>query len=150
MPYYNSVEALLSAAQSRTASILKKDVKPAAEKILTAHIKSDIYDAYSPKDGAWVNGSTYDRRNSLYNVKSKITDNVLFVTSDASPSKPIVKGYSIKNDGSGSFLKMLEVGNMGIWRSGFSRPAVSNAQREVESSGEIKAAIKNGIKREFG
>ena len=42
MPYYNSVEALLSAAQSRTASILNKDLKPAAEIILTAHIKTDI------------------------------------------------------------------------------------------------------------
>lgn len=142
---------LVDAVEDATIRILKKDVAPVAEDILKKHIKSDIYDVYTPKENGWVSGTTYQRRYSLEDSISSsiINDDTLLTTSYATASPAIVKGWSFHNRYPGAFLKLLEVGDMGIWKSGFARPAVSNAQSEIDSSSRVESAIKNGIKREI-
>lgn len=154
MAMYNDWESLVAAAEHKVAKILKQDVAPIVEEIVQSHIQSDIYYAYSPHPGAWINGSTYQRRHVLENnITSSLSDNkTLFVTSTATASPSVVKGYSFRNKYPGAFLKMLESENTGIWRKGFPRPAISNAQAEIDDNlqnGSISRAIQNGIKREL-
>ena len=150
--YYGDWNSLAAAFSRATKRILKNNVAPVAEDIMRKHIKSDIYNVYTPKRGAWVNGTTYQRRHIL---ESSVTSNVinqdtLFVTSTATASPAIVSGWSFNNRYDGAFLELLESGHMGIWKSGFPRPAVSNTQREFDTSKEIISAIKRGIKSEIG
>lgn len=148
---FSDWNSLVSAVEATIPNILKKDVAPIAEKILRQHIEADIYGTYTPKLGAWVNGSTYQRRHVLENsVSSFIDGDVLTVTSTATASPSVVKGYSFSSEEDGAFLKLLEKGKMGIWKNGFPRPAVSNTQKDFKSNGELRAAIQKGIKREIG
>lgn len=154
MAMYDDWDSLVVAAEKKVTQILKQDVAPVVEEIVQSHIQSDIYYAYSPHPGVWVNGSTYERRHALENsIYSSITDgDTLLVTSTATASPSIINGYSFRNRYPGAFLKMLESGNTGIWRKGFPRPAIGNAQTEIDDnlqSGSISRAIENGIKREF-
>ena len=144
--YFSDWDRLVKEVDKKATQILKKDVASVAENILKKHIKSDIYDAYTPKENGWVNGTTYQRRHIMEDaVTSVLQDhNTLLVTirKDVTASPSIIKG--------GAFLKLIESGNTGIWRSGFPRPVVSNTQAEFETSSEIKSAIKKGIQREIG
>lgn len=151
MPDYDSWESLTAAAQAKCRVILDKNIAPVAKDILKKHIKTDIYDAYTPIKNGWVNGQTYKRRHVLEGsvYHSFIADNEILVTSNATASKAVIKGYSFHNRRPGSFLKLLEVGNMGIWAHGFPRPAVGNAQAEINKSSAIKAAIRAGIAKQF-
>ena len=155
--YYNDWDSLVKTAENSAKKILETDVAPVAKEILAKHIKSDIYDAYTPKENGWVTPAgeptTYTRRHVLENsiTSYMLGDNrTLLITSTATASKAIVPGYSFRNRYDGSFLKLLEVGNMGIWSGGFPRPAVKNTQDEFDKGIEINRAIKNGIKREIG
>lgn len=123
--------------------VLMNDVAPVAEEILRRHIETDIYGAYSPPSHG------YERRYSLTrNIISKMVDDTtLLVTSNAQPAYPHI-GWA--SSGDGAFLQMLEVGNLGWWRKGFPRPAISNAQKEAEDSSAIREAIQRGIDRVMG
>lgn len=145
-------ESLVSASDKQLASILKKDVAPVAEEILLEHIKTDIYGAYTPKPGAWVHGTTYTRRHVLEDaITSYMLDShTLLTTSTATASPSVVKGYSFSNRYDGAFLKLIEVGNTGIWRGGFPRPAVANTEREFDGSQKLNKAILRGIERVIG
>ena len=152
MPYYDNWNDLIAAAQKKCAKILVTDVAPVAEEIVRRHIETDIYAAYTPRPGAWVNKTTYQRRKRLpeevtHFVQEKGTS--ILVTSTAKSSKSIVKGWSFHNRRPGSFLSLIEHGPFGIWRSGFPRPAISKAQQEINSGEGIRDAIRSGIKREF-
>lgn len=151
MKIYSDWESLVSGAQDACHTILDTDVAPIARDIVKKHIKTDIYDAYSPKPNAWVNGTTYQRRNLLTSsVYHKfIKDDEILITSDAPASKSVVKGYSFRNRRSGAFLSLLESGNMGIWRRGFPRPAIKNSQQEINTSDKVDKAIQRGLRREF-
>lgn len=138
---FNSVpelESALSNDSSIIKELLMRDVAPVVEQILIKHIQDDVYGAYSP--------SFYSRRNALLNsvYSMMIDDHTLLVTNSAKPDKPAIGWNGNKP---GSFMKMIEVGNMGWWKKGFARPAISNAQREVDTSGEVSAAILKGMKR---
>lgn len=152
-PDFDSWESLVAAVESGVKDILIADVAPVAEDILRKHIESDIYGAYSPKNGGWFAGryyeSAYNRRHVLDNSIKSTMENAtsMMVTSSAPANQSLVPGYSFSNRYDGGFLQMLENGDMGIWRKGFPRPAVSNAQKEIDSSSKIRAAIKSGIKR---
>lgn len=150
--YFTDIDALISAANDAVKKILLDDIAPIAEEILREHIKSDIYGTYTPKPGAWVSGTTYQRRHVLEtSIKSSMmSKNTMLVTGYATASKSVVNGWSFANKHPGAFLQMLESGNTGIWRGGFARPAVSNAQKEIDKSTQITSAIRNGIKREIG
>ena len=151
MAYHNNFASLLIETNAKAAKILNQDMLPVAQEIFKKHIQSDIYDVYSPRNGAWVNGSTYARRYSLLNVGTiHLGNNTVMLTNFSSPSPPIVKGWSFKHSGAGSFLKLLEDGNMGIWKRGFPRPAVTNTQKDFETNNNLNRAILNGIQREFG
>lgn len=151
MPYYESIDELYDAVDEKLNTILEKDVAPIVEDILRQFIRKDIYEAYTPKPGRWVSGSTYDRRydleGSVYSIVSG--DNSLLVTSNATASKPVVKGSVFRHRRPGAFLELLESGNMGIWRSGFARPAVSNAQENIKNNSRVQMAIKVGLDVEF-
>jgi len=152
-PDYESWDGLVTAVEGSIKDILLVDVAPVAEDILKKHIESDIYGAYAPKNGGWFAGrhyeSAYSRRHVLESSLKSTMENAtsMLVTSSAPANQSLVPGYSFSNRYDGGFLQMLENGDMGIWRKGFPRPAVSNAQKEIDSSAKIRAAIKNGIKR---
>lgn len=151
MPYFGDWASLTAAAQEKCNKILRKDVAKAAKNIVKQHAQTDIYDAYSPKPGAWIGGDTYSRRHSLtrtvYFEYTKPYE--IMVTSKAAPSPAIIKGSSFHNRRPGMFFKLLESGNMGIWTSGFSRPAITNAQNEI-NGGALNSVIQNALSREFG
>ena len=150
--FFSDWESLVSAVDAKATQILQRDVAPVAEDILKKHIKSDIYDVYTPKSNGWVNGTTYQRRHALEQAVTTIVQDkhTILVTSTATASPAVLSGWSFHNRYPGAFLKLLEVGNMGIWRGGFPRPAVTNTQNEIDTSQEIKSAIQNGIQREIG
>jgi hypothetical protein len=151
MSYYDNWETLTTAAQENCTAILKKDVFPVAKKIVKKHIQSDIYKAYTPTPNGWVNGETYKRRKLLPNTIEYIfvADDEMYITSNADASPSVVKGYSFQNRRPGAFLELLESGKMGIWKKGFPRPAISNAQKEIDNSTEITDAIQKGINKRF-
>ena len=149
---YGDWESLVAGAQEQIAAVLKDDVLPVAEEIFRRRIKTDIYDRYSPKPGAWVKGSTYIRRHALdRNIFHRLEGlDTLFVTSGASPNRAIVKGYRVYGgNGEGGLLKLLESSNLGIWKSGFPRPTVSLIQKEYDKSASINDAIRRGLKEKF-
>lgn len=150
--FFSDWNSLTNAVNTKANQILQTDVAPVAENILKKHIKSDIYDVYTPKENGWVNGETYKRRHSLEQAITTIPqgENTILITSAATASPAIITGWSFRNRYPGSFLKLLEAGNMGIWTSGFPRPAVNNTQDDIDSSRKIKSAIKSGIEREIG
>lgn len=151
MPEYDSWEALTAAAQEKCKTILTKDVAPIAKEIVKRHIQTDIYDVYTPIPNGWVNGTTYRRRYALGKsvYYSLVADDEIMITSNAAASKSVIKGYSFHNRRPGSFFKLLETGRMGIWRHGFPRPAISNAQAEIDRSRAVRSAIEDGLKRQF-
>lgn len=134
LTYYDSWAALEAAIKSECNRIIQTEIVPKAEEILRKHIASDIYGAYTPKTGGWVNGTTYSRRNVLEGAvySRQEGEGRYLVTSDAPASSSVVRGYNFSPHGAGAFLALLESGHMGIWRGGFARPAVSNAQKEVD------------------
>ncbi len=154
--HFSDWTSLVQAVNKKSVEILKKDVSPVAEEILKERIKDDIYDAYTPIEGGYFAGkfytNAYKRRHVLENkIKSyMINKDTLLVTSTATASKPLVSGWSFHYKYDGAFLEMLEVGDMGIWKKGFPRPAVKNTERQFESDKRISSAIKKGIKREIG
>lgn len=146
--WFEDVDSLANAMKSINTDEIVRSVAPEVEAILLKHIESDIYDSYTPREGAWVGGTTYQRRHVLEGgIKSTLeADGTLLTTSDAPAGQSVVKGYMFSNANSG-FLQLLESGHMGIWKNGFARPAVSNAQKEVDGSARIKAIFRDGVKR---
>lgn len=150
---YDNWDSLVNAAQTACEKILVTHVSPVMKEIVVKHIRDDIYGVYTPIEHGWVNGETYQRRhvlenNMYYELQGKNKDTIM-VTSVASPSKSVVKGYSFHNRRPGMFLKMLEGPNRGIWKRGFPRPAISNAQKEIDRSSAIKRALQDGIDHYF-
>lgn len=160
MPDYDNWESLVAAAQDKCSKILRRNVKPAVEKIVLQHIFDDVYNAYHPRQDGWVGGETYQRRYSLLNegnIYSEIQDNgsTLMVTSGAAPSPAVVPGWSFHNRRPGAFLQLIESGNTGIWYGGFPRYPITNAQRDIDrqinsTTSTIGSAIMLGIRSEFG
>lgn len=159
MKYFNEWDELVNAANGKVKEILKNDVSPIAEDILKKHIQTDIYNVYTPKTNGWVstvNGqryrTTYTRRHVLEQSVTTIfqNDNTIIITSTATASSPVIRGHRFYNNMPGAFLKLLEVGNMGIWKNGFPRPAVKNTQTEIDTSVDISTAIQKGVEREIG
>ena len=142
-------DLLTDAVQSRCATILDKKVAPIAKNIVRKHIQTDIYDVYTPKENGWVlsDGSptTYKRRylllknGAIYHTFSKSDE--IMITSNVTASPAVVKGWSFRNRYPGAFLKLLETGNMGVWHGGFPRPAIGNAQKEIDKSLQIRSVI---------
>ncbi len=148
--WFDDVDDLVDAVGGAPTEAVINRVAEEAKKILLKHIKSDIYDVYTPKPGAWVNGTTYQRRHVLetHVTSSLLPDGTLLITSDAPANQSIVKGYRFSNEDSG-FLQLLESGHMGIWKSGFARPVIANAQKEVDNSDAIRTAFERGMEREM-
>ena len=113
--------------------------------VLYRHIQSDIYGAYTPKPGGWVGGQTYARRHSLSRdslVAINEPDGTITITSTAVPGTPVGRG-SVSSE-PGSLLKLIESDRHGLWRGGFPRPAVSNAQSEIDG-GALMSAIEKAF-----
>lgn len=151
----DSWETLAEAVQQRCATILDKAIAPIAKEIVRKHIQTDIYEAYTPRENAWVTSdgtpTTYKRRRLLLKRgaiyhKFSAADEIM-ITSNVTASPAILKGWSFHNRYPGAFLKLLETGNMGIWRGGFPRPAIGNAQKEIDKSSEISRVIRRELNK---
>lgn len=151
----DSWEALTDAVQQRCVTILDKKVAPIAKEIVRKHIETDIYGVYTPKENGWVTTdgepTTYKRRylllkrGAIYHKFSKADE--IMITSNVTASPAVVKGWSFRNRYPGAFLKLLETGNMGIWRGGFPRPAIGNAQKEIDKSSQISRVIREELNK---
>ena len=151
----DSWEALTDAVQQRCVTILDKKVAPIAKEIVRKHIETDIYGVYTPKENGWVTTdgepTTYKRRylllkrGAIYHKFSKVDE--IMITSNVTASPAVVKGWSFRNRYPGAFLKLLETGNMGIWRGGFPRPAIGNAQKEIDKSSQISRVIREELNK---
>ena len=149
---FDSFEELVAQMQRDAAKVMKEDVAPYVESVLKQHIKDDIYGVYQPKNGGWVRGSTYERRGELADKVVSLfpSEDELIVTSAENANDSVVPGYVFSNRYEGSFLELLASGNMGIWRNGFSRPAVEIAQMDIDTSPDLDRIIAKGIKRVMG
>lgn len=142
----NIVDAI-SASGDMIKDVAINDVAPIVEEILVRHIYRDIYGAYTPRE--------YKRRYMMSDgdalVVKMLDDSTLFVTINAKPDGTWTGSSSWTPRYDGSFLEMLEKGDLGWWKKGFPRPAVSNAQKEVdENRDKINAAIARGLNRVIG
>lgn len=148
---FENVESLIDHLNTINASGAIDQVAAKVEEILKKHIASDIYGRSYKSEGAWVNGTTYQNRNNIENmVKSEMEDeNTLVVTSTEGASESISRIKKFSNGEDGAFLQLLESGNMGFVKKGFSRPAVTNAQREVDNNPSIRALIDRGMKEKY-
>ena len=134
---FNSLEEYCAAVTEALPKVMEEYVAPYVENILRYHIMDDVYGTYTPKPGAWVGGTTYQRRYSLMtNITSRIEGETLITTSTASPG-PSILGQPTWGSEDGAFFDLLVSENQGIWRSGFPRPAVEFAQAELDESGRI-------------
>jgi hypothetical protein len=156
VPAFSNWNDLVSAAQAACADILKTEVAKTAKAIVDKHIQSDIYDAYSP---AGYESGGYSRRGALGSpgntIDKMIDEETLLITNIAPPSPPVFGGGS-----SGAFPdELLYWINEGLVPNYFNdkdypwmhpRPAIDEAQEEINTSQEINAAINSGVKRVFG
>lgn len=151
MPYYENWEQLVFAANKKCVDVLEKDVVPIVKDIIIRHIDTDIYARYQQNPmGRWMGGAPYQRRYALKNLTVYHTGaNELTITSDAQASPSVARGWNYQNEYPGAFFMLLEKGDLGFFRKGFPRPAITNAQKEVDRSTRIKDAINNGLLREF-
>lgn len=145
--WYDSIEELIAGIKATPKEEALLKCVPEVTKILRKYIKSEIYGAYEPQPNAWVGGSTYKRRHVLEdNITAEFDgDNAIVVSSGAAPNKSIF-GHETSSEDSG-FLRLLESGNMGIWKSGFARPVISFAQKEVDGNARIQSILENAMKR---
>ncbi len=149
----------LGISDSVIRDIMMHEVADVVEDILLKHIQSDIYGAYSPRIYSWsttppgwyrVNDEEiqYGRRGSLMSsagIYKEMNGDELFMTSDVEANQAVIGTWAAQ--GHGSFLQMLEVGPGPVWRGAFGRPAISNAQAEIDSSSEIQTAFEAGLRR---
>lgn len=163
----SSWEELAAAIDAVVPAVLESSVAPVMENIVTKHVRKDVYDAYTPKPGGWslsrmkpsvrsayaasAGDSTYHRRNSLYNLKSEMQGrNTLITTTSSAPAPAVVKGWSFHNRRDGAFFQLLESGKTGIWRGGFPRYPIKNAQTEIDKGlvapySNLSKAIQSGF-----
>ena len=148
--WFDDLETLMTHVGGDIPVSVSEDVAREVEKILRKHIQSDIYGAYRPQSGMWVYGTTYVRRSYLedYVYHEILPDGTLLVSSNAVANQSIVPGYEFSNEENG-FLQLLESGHMGIWRNGFPRPVIANAQKEADNSPVIRAIAEKGMEREM-
>lgn len=138
--------------------IMLEEVSDAVWDVIEKHISTDIYAAYSPKQTyygkhppvGWVRVGgresgvySYQRRWSLYDRDNMVTKiiglNTLFVTSDAQPNESVVgSGW---NGAVGGFIQMIGTNPGPIWRGRFARPALQNAQDDIDNNSWTQRAL---------
>lgn len=155
---------LVAEAQARVNTALENEVSAYVKSVLRQHIVSDIYNAYHPKSMGWVSPvrtatgawqpATYQRRYSLLqHITGYLTaPGELFVTSTANKSPSIYRS-AIYPSYDGDFLRLLEGtpgmpnNGLGAWQGGFGRPAVTNAQQEINHN--IRPIIQRALSNYF-
>ena len=111
------------------------------EEVLRRHILSDIYGVDRRGEHSWVHRKKYERRNNLPNtVYSYREGDVVWITASGEPDTPVRKNATFVSAEPGAFLALLESGNLGFltrrspkYMPLFPRPAIRNAQAEVDS-----------------
>ena len=138
--------------------ILEDKVAPYMEKVLIRHINEDIYQANEPGENTWVHHTQYQRRGLLPDrVKYYMNKrgNILRVTSTATARSPIFGGS--RWGAPGAFLNMLQEGHLGFltdaqygitrYTPRFERPALRNAQEEIEGKDGARKIIEEALGR---
>lgn len=137
MAVYSSVEEYLAAVEAKLPDAITKYLAPEVEEILREFTMSNVYGHYTPKQGAWIDGSTYHATRSLLGGISSWTEgNTLYATSFAAPNASIAGG-TVYGGSDGGFYTLLESSNMGIWKSGFPRPVIGPAQSYIDSHSNV-------------
>lgn len=126
-------------------------VQKMGEDVLRSHIETDIYGVDQRVENGWcrpvvgglegqTESATYERRHELPStVYSEREGDVVYVNAYGEANTPLF-GYGVFTSVQpGSFLELLERGNLGFltqrtrYAPSFPRPALSNAQAEVDS-----------------
>lgn len=137
MAIYKSVEEYVAAVEAALPIAAQQVLGPEMENILREMTTSNVYGHYTPKQGAWINGTTYHATRSLLSrIHSWVEGDTIYATSFATPNESIAGG-AVYGGSDGGFYTLLESSNMGIWRSGFPRPVIAPAQTVV--NGQIGA-----------
>lgn len=140
--------------------IMMNEVADIVWDILQKHISEDIYAAYSPHTTyygrnppvGWIGVGQegyyrYARRWSLYENKvSKMLGDTLFVTSDAEPNMSVM-GSGWTHNNTGGFLQMIGTNPGSAWKGRFPRPAIQNAQDEIDNSPYAAKALEIAFAR---
>lgn len=133
MAVYHSVEEYISAVEAKLPVAAEKYLAPEIENILKEFTTSNVYGHYTPRQGAWIDGSTYHATRSLLSgISSWIEGDTLYATSFAAPNESIAGG-TVYGGSDGGFYTLLESRNMGLWRRGFPRPVIGPAQSYINS-----------------
>lgn len=131
---YNSIEEYLAAVEAAIPTAMMKSVAPKVEDILAIYTIMRVYAVYHPKAGGWVRGTTYQRRMALAEgIVSWMEGDELNVTSEAAPNTSIT-GKAVYGGRDGGFYTMLASGRTGLWRNGFPRPVIPEAQAFVDAN----------------
>ena len=135
---FSNQKELMAAINANIDAALR-EAAPKVKDILLSHIKSDIYDAYDPK--------FYERRGALEsgnNIVWQVTDHTLVVKDMTPGNTPIGVG---KTPAGNQLIGIIQTGaqgnGLGKWKGAFARPAVANAQDELDNSSVIRDALKN-------
>ena len=133
MAVYRSIEEYIAAVEEKLPIAAEKYLGPVVEEILRDFTISNVYDHYTPQQGAWIDGTTYHATRALLGgIDSWVEGNTLYATSVATPNASIT-GQAVYGGSDGGFYALLESSNNGIWRSGFPRPVIGPAQSYIDS-----------------
>lgn len=148
---FDDADSLIEHLNGMNATDALDEVVAEVTEILKKHISSDIYGNSYRDEGAWVGGTTYEQRGHIAdNITWKMEDdNTLLVTSKETANESLSEAHKFENRDDGAFLQLLESGHMGFVKKGFSRPAVTNAQKEVNNSSKIRSLINGGLKEKY-
>lgn len=138
---FSNQKELMAAINANIDAALQQ-AAPKVKEVLLSHIQSDIYDAYQPQK--------YERRGLLgsgENIVWDVTDHTLTVKDMTPGNTPIGVGRTPAGNQLIGIIQTGAQGNgLGKWKGAFARPAVANAQDEVNQS----SIIHDALKKRFG
>lgn len=131
MPSYTTLEALFAYLQAQINDSLEIDVADEVVKVVQEHIKTDVYDAYTPL--------AYQRTNELLNdVQSEMNGDTLEI-------------YDTRNENGKDIPQIIETGKGYTWggldeRIG-PRPFMENAEQQIIQDDLHTAIMKDSLRR---
>lgn len=132
MPSYTTLEALFAYLQAQINDSLEIDVADEVVKVVQEHIKTDVYDAYTPL--------AYQRTNELLNdVQSEMNGDTLEI-------------YDTRNENGKDIPQIIETGKGYTWGIGLderigARPFMENAEQQIIQDDLHTAIMKDSLRR---
>lgn len=132
MPSYTTLESLFTYLQAQINDSLEIDVADEVVKVVQEHIKTDVYDAYTPL--------AYQRTNELLNdVQSEMNGDTLEI-------------YDTRNENGKDIPQIIETGKGYTWGIGLderigARPFMENAEQQIIQDDLHTAIMKDSLRR---